>query len=469
MRKMKTKSSQDTIAAISTAAVPSAIGIIRISGKDVAKICSQILYKNNQNLSETYIYQNPRYVTFCELKTSSQKLDQVLFTFFKAPHSFTGEDMGELSLHGNPILMRKVLELLFTLGARPAERGEFTKRAYLNGKLNISSAEAISRLVNARSKFELELAQKNLFGELQRLESRLRSELLNIKAECEAEIDFSTEDLTFESLEERKLRIEKVIQLCKKIINGSQRAEQIIQKTKIVIYGEPNVGKSSLMNLILGKERAIVSHIPGTTRDFLSEDLFLEGLPIQLVDTAGVRDTQDPIEKLGIQKSESEFETANVRVLVIDLSYPYDEDEFLKRYATKLRNTIVLGNKLDIIHQTWDLEKFKSILKEKEAHFVACSCKSKQGLEELIETIHKTVEQQEFQEDIILLEERNFYLINQIQNSLQNALKLIEENAPAEVYVKEVDLCLELVGEINGRVENEEILGRIFSKFCVGK
>lgn len=408
-------------------------------------------------------------MTLCELKTFSQKLDQVLFTFFKAPHSFTGEDMGEISLHGNPILMRKVLELLFTLGARPAERGEFTKRAYLNGKLDLSSAEAISRLVNARSKFELELAQKNLFGELHKLESRLRSELLNIKAECEAEIDFSTEDLTFESLQERKFRIERVIQLCKKIINGSQRAEQIIQKTKIVIYGEPNVGKSSLMNLILGKDRAIVSHIPGTTRDFLSEDLFLEGLPIQLVDTAGVRETQDPIEKLGIQKSEAEFETANVRVLVIDLSFPFNEENFLQRYAPKLKDTIVLGNKVDILHETWDLDNFSSKLKQKGAYFVAFSCKTKQGLEELLETIHKLIEKQEFQEDLILLEERNFYLINQIQNSLQNALKLLEENAPAEVYVKEIDLCLERIGEINGRVENEEVLGRIFSKFCIGK
>ncbi len=392
-----------------------------------------------------------------------------MFTFFKAPNSFTGEDMGEISLHGNPILMRKVLELLFTLGARPAERGEFTKRAYLNGKLDISSAEAISRIVNARSKFELELAQKNLFGELQKLESRLRSELLNIKAECEAEIDFSTEDLTFESLKERKSRIDRVIQLCKKIINGSQRVEQIIQKTKIVIYGEPNVGKSSLMNLILGKERAIVSHIPGTTRDFLSEDLFLEGLPIQLVDTAGVRDTEDPIEKLGIQKSDSEFESANIRVLVIDLSLPFKEEEFLQRYATKLQNTIVLGNKLDICHETWDLERFSYKLKEKAAYFIACSCKSKQGLDELIETIHKLVTKQEIHEDVILLEERNFYLLTQIQNSLQNALKLIEENAPAEIYVKEIDFCLSLIGKINGRVENEEILGRIFSKFCVGK
>lgn len=396
-------------------------------------------------------------------------MDQVLFTFYKAPNSFTGEDMGELSMHGNPILMRKVLELLFTLGARPAERGEFTKRAYLNGKLNISSAEAISRIVNARSKFELELAQKNLFGELQKLESRLRSELINIKAECEAEIDFSTEDLTFESLEERKNRFKRVIELCQKVIDGSQRAEQVIQKTKIVIYGEPNVGKSSLMNLILGKERAIVSHIPGTTRDFLTEDLYLEGLPIQLVDTAGIRETEDLVEKLGIQRSEKEFESANVRILVIDLSQSYDVNKFFERYGTKLKNTIVLGNKFDILHSTWNLNEFAKNLSEVGARFIKCSCKSKEGVDELLSKIHELVSSSENHEDFILLEERNIYLLKQIISNLNQALKLLEENAPAEIYVKEIDCSLDLVGQINGRIDTEEILGRIFSKFCVGK
>ncbi|MCX7999037.1 MAG: tRNA uridine-5-carboxymethylaminomethyl(34) synthesis GTPase MnmE [Leptospiraceae bacterium] len=467
-RRKKTKN-HDTIAAISTAAIPSAIGIIRISGKKTSKICSQILYKNQKPLTEEYFYKNPRYVTYCDLVISNKMLDQVLFTFFKAPHSFTGEDMGEISMHGNPILMRKVLESLFTLGARPAERGEFTKRAYLNGKLDISSAEAISRLINARSKFELELAQKNLFGELWKLESRLRSELMNIKAECEAEIDFSTEDLTFESLEERKNRFKNVIELCQKIISGSQRAEQMIQKTKIVIYGEPNVGKSSLMNLILGKERAIVSHIPGTTRDFLTEDLYLEGLPIQLVDTAGIRETEDLVEKLGIQRSEKEFESANVRILVVDLSQNSNVDKFFERYATKLQNTIVLGNKCDILHPTWNLNEFSQRLTEMGAYFVKCSCKSKEGVDELLEKIHELISSSEIHEDVVLLEERNIYLLKKIISNLETALTLINENAPSEIYVKEVDSCLELVGQINGRIDTEEILGRIFSKFCIGK
>jgi tRNA modification GTPase len=459
----------DTIAAVSTAAYPSAIGIIRISGPLVTQICSQILFRKDKPISKEWMQTHPRFSTYCELVFSQEKLDQVLFTFYPSPNSFTGEDMGEISLHGNPILLKKTLDILFTLGARPAQKGEFTKRAYFNGKLDISSALAISQVISARSKFELELAQKNMFGEIHRLESRLRSELINIKAECEAEIDFSTEDLTFESLEQRKLRIKSISQLCKKVISGNERAQSIIQKSKIVIYGEPNTGKSSLMNLILGRERAIVSHIPGTTRDFLAEDLYLEGLPIQLVDTAGVRETKDPIEKQGIERSEKEFSTANVRILVIDLSLAYDLRNFENKYLDKLAGTIVVGNKLDLVHPSWDLISFEEYLKQKNSSFVEFSCKSKIGLENLLQKIHAHISSEENFQDLVLLEDRNLYLLKKILHCLQEADKLIEENAPVEVYVKEIDQALDYVGQINGRIDTEEVLGRIFSKFCVGK
>lgn len=459
----------DTIAAVSTAALPSAIGVIRISGYRVTSICSQILSRNNIPISEEWMRSHPRFSTYCELASRFEKIDQILFTFYAAPNSFTGEDMGELSLHGNPILIKKALELIFSLGARPAEKGEFSKRAYTNEKLDISSALAISQVISARSRFELELAQKNMFGEMHRLESRLRSELINIKAECEAEIDFSTEDLTFESFEERKNKIKTVTEICKKVIKGNDRAQNIIQKSKIVIYGDPNTGKSSLMNLILGRERAIVSHIPGTTRDFLSEDLHLEGLPIQLVDTAGVRDTSDPIEKLGIERSEKEFSTANVRILVIDLSIPYENKSFENKYSDKLERTIVLGNKYDIIHSSWDLNSLQEYLHQKNSSFVKCSCKLKTGVDELIREIHLHISKEDSMEDMILLEDRNLYLLKKILDSLENAERLMEENAPAEVYVREIDFALEHIGQINGRIDTEEILGRIFSKFCVGK
>jgi tRNA modification GTPase len=297
----------------------------------------------------------------------------------------------------------------------------------------------------------------------------LRSELINIKAECEAEIDFSTEDLTFESFQERKERLKKVRELCQKVISGNDRAQKIIQKSKIVIYGDPNTGKSSLMNLILGRDRAIVSNIPGTTRDFLAEDMHLEGLPIQLVDTAGVRDTNDPIEKLGIERSEKEFATANIRVLVIDLSLPFKENEFLERYANKLERSIILGNKFDIIDPSWDLDYLKELLKSRNSSFVKCSCKQRIGVDELIAEIHSHISGEENSGDMVLLEERNLYLLKKILDSLEKAETLMEENAPAEIYVKEIDFTLMYIGQINGRVDTEEILGRIFSKFCVGK
>ncbi|EMO06805.1 ferrous iron transport protein B-like protein, partial [Leptospira interrogans serovar Icterohaemorrhagiae str. Verdun HP] len=185
---------------------------------------------------------------------------------------------------------------------------------------DLTEVEAIGRLISARSRFELELAQKNVFGEVTRFTSNLRSQLISLKAECEAEIDFSTEDLTYESLEERKTRIENVKSLCQTLISKSSSAEKLIQQFRIVLYGEPNTGKSSLMNVLLGKERSIISEIPGTTRDYISEEIFLEGIPVRLVDTAGVRETTDHIEKLGIERSEKEFQSADVRLFLVDVS-----------------------------------------------------------------------------------------------------------------------------------------------------
>lgn len=337
-----------TIAAISTSLQTGAIGVIRLSGPDTLSISQKIISKNNSSLTRDYISSRPRIAIYCELGTI-KKIDKIIYIYYPAPNSYTGEDMAEFSLHGNPILLREALELVFQNGARPANRGEFTKRAYLNQKIDLTEAEAVSQIIEARSMFELELAQKNTFGEIHRLSSKLRSELINLKAECEAEIDFSEEDLTLENMFERIRRIKSLITLCSETIESSSRADTLRERAKVVIYGEPNTGKSTLMNILLGHDRAIVSDIAGTTRDYLSEDLHFSGIPVRLVDTAGIRDTVDTIEKLGIEKSKKEFLSANLKIIVLDASNLGESFIFLKSHKEDLKNSIIIINKIDII------------------------------------------------------------------------------------------------------------------------
>ncbi|TGL44510.1 tRNA uridine-5-carboxymethylaminomethyl(34) synthesis GTPase MnmE [Leptospira perdikensis] len=459
----------DTIAALSTASGPGAIGILRVSGSAVLPIVLAVLQKNGSPLTEEFISNQKRTAIFCDFIDSEKPLDQIVFFYFPAPNSYTGEDLAEFHLHGNPILLKRALQILFEKGARPAQKGEFTKRAYLNGKINLSGAEAIGRLIEARSRYELELAQKNVFGEITKLSSKIRSDLISLKAECEAEIDFSTEDLTFESLEERKNRMVSLKSLCSKLIRDSERAETLILQSTVVLFGEPNTGKSSLMNLLIGKDRSIISDIPGTTRDYIAEELSLDGIPIRLVDTAGIRETSDNIEQMGIERSKREADSANVKLLLIDTSLPFDRSSFLEKHKERLHSSIVVANKIDEKNKDWNPNDFENLQKEFQLEFIEISCKTKQGIPGLLELLKSKLTSQDSSEDIILLEDRQRYHIQKIESSLSEAIRLMENEAPAEIYIQEINSCLKEIGEVNGHVENEEILGRIFSKFCVGK
>lgn len=460
----KKQTLNDTIAAVSTASGSGAIGIIRMSGPEALTISSSFLYSKNKPVSPSDV--QPRMAIQCVFQIGDRQVDQILFFYFKAPNSYTGENLCEFHFHGNPILLREALDAIFRAGARPAKQGEFSRRAFLNEKLDLTEAEAIGRLISARSRFELELAQKNVFGEVSRFTSNLRSQLISLKAECEAEIDFSTEDLTYESLEERKARIEKVKTLCQTVITKSDSAEKLIQQLRIVLYGEPNTGKSSLMNVLLGKDRSIISEIPGTTRDYISEEILLEGIPVRLVDTAGVRETEDRIEKLGIERSEKEFQSADIRLFLVDVSKKENWKEFISKTQDRLEGSILVANKIDILDSSWDPNLFSEV---KDLTVCEISCKTKEGISILLGAIKEKAGTMGHSEDYVLLEERQRYHFETIVRCLNNTLQLIGEGAPAEIYIKEIDYALSEIGEVNGRVDTEEILGRIFSKFCVGK
>lgn len=459
----------DTIAALSTAQGPGAIGILRVSGTAVLPIALAVLHKNGSPLTEEFILNQKRAAIFCDFVDAEKPLDQIVFFYFPSPNSYTGEDLAEFHLHGNPILLKRALQILFDKGARPAQKGEFTKRAYLNGKINLSGAEAIGRLIEARSRYELELAQKNVFGEITKLSSKIRSDLISLKAECEAEIDFSTEDLTFESLEERKNRMISLKNLCSKLIKDSERAETLILQSTVVLFGEPNTGKSSLMNLLIGKDRSIISDIPGTTRDYIAEELSLDGIPIRLVDTAGIRETSDNIEQMGIERSKREADSANVKLLLIDTSVPFDKSSFLTKHKERLHGSILVANKIDEKHKDWNRNQLDELQNEFELEISEISCKTKIGIPHLLELLKTKITSKDNSEDVVLLEDRQRYHIQKIESNLSEAIRLMEEETPAEIYIQEINSSLKEIGEVNGHVENEEILGRIFSKFCVGK
>jgi tRNA modification GTPase len=464
-----TKSSlSETIAAISTAPSGGAVGILRVSGPETLIISSTILRKTKESISN-----HPRKAIFTKFYDQELVLDEILFLYFNGPNSYTGEDMAEFHLHGNPILMKKALHVILNHGARPAKPGEFTKRAFLNQKLSLTQAEGVNRIISARSQLELELAQKNVQGELKRISSQLRSELLNVKAELEAEIDFSTEDLTYENKDQRISRIHKVIEICKNCLNQSESVNKILAQNKVVLYGEPNSGKSSLMNLLLGRDRSIISDIAGTTRDYITESMQIDGFPFELVDTAGIRDSIDPIEKQGIQRSIDESKKANVRLFVIDVSISLNWNEFFMNHIEFMNHSIFIFNKFDIISQellnsnSW--KEFVNKIKPISLGQIFVSCKTKEGIKDLVKLIHENLIDTSKNNDYILLEDRQKYHFERIEYYLNKALENIQANIPAEIIVLDINEAIDHIGELNGKVSNEEVLGRIFSIFCVGK
>jgi len=454
---------RDTIAAIATPYGESAIGIVRLSGPESL----QILKKVFKGKSSSF---RPRFAHYgFVVDKNGEPIDEAVVIYYKAPHSYTGEDMVELNLHGNPLILKRVLNRLLEEGARLAEPGEFTKRAFLNGKLDLTQAEAVAELISAKTELARKLALNQLQGALSKEIKPLREELLMLHALVESSIEFEEEDIPTITPEELKERLKKILQRVERLLKTAQTGKAIREGLKLAIVGLPNVGKSSLFNRLLGEERAIVTDIAGTTRDYLEETVNLKGVPIRLIDTAGIREAKDTVERIGVERSLQKLKEADIVLFVVDASKENLLEEEIKLAQTLAESgkpVLVVINKIDLGRKLQLPENFPL----KGAPTVEVSAKTGEGLEKLGEEILKTAGVNAAEGGNIYISVRHENLLKRAKKALENALNYLKgEFYSPEILMLDLREATDALGEIIGEVTTEDVLGQIFSTFCIGK
>lgn len=457
--------STTTIAAIATPPGEGAIGIIRLSGPRAFAIAQQVFRRargDTQPLQSHRVY----YGTLHDPQTG-ELLDRALMIPFRAPHSYTGEDVVELSCHGSPHLLRRVLAILWRLGAEPAQPGEFTQRAFLNGKLDLAQAEAVADLIRARTDAQRRSALALHEGVLSRTVRRLNDEVLGLLATVEAVIDFSEEigELEPETLAPR---IENLIRSLEELLARAQQGRMLREGVRVAIVGRPNVGKSSLLNALLGEERAIVTPIPGTTRDLIEESFQVGGVPFVVQDTAGLRESGDPVEQIGIERTRRAIQSADILLVVLDLSEGLTPaDSALLRHLPDELPKVLVWNKCDLVPSTVHMPEAPAMGVKAT---VALSALTGQGVEQLLQTLLEILDLTGVgDQSLLLTHQRHIHAVQSAHDSLQSALQgLLTGSAPDLIAVDLRSAWLAL-GEITGDTVDSELVNRIFRDFCIGK
>ena len=458
-----------TIAAISTAMTESGIGIVRMSGEEAYQIADKIYRskKGNKVLAE----QKSHTIHYGYIVDGDETIDEVLVMLMRGPHSFTGEDTVEINCHGGVFVVKKILETTIKYGARPAQPGEFTKRAFLNGRIDLSQAEAVIDVIQSKNEYALKSSVSQLKGNIKKKINEIRNEILYHTAFIETALD-DPEHISVDGYgEQLKVVVDNNLKEIKELLASADDGRIIKEGINTVIVGKPNAGKSSLLNLMVGEDRAIVTDIAGTTRDVLQETINLQGISLNIMDTAGIRNTEDIVEKIGVEKAISHANDADLIIYVIDSSTPLDENDYKILEIVRKKKTIILLNKsdLDMMITRKDVE---DILPEKDMiPVIEISAKNQKGIDELEEALKEMFYKGSisFNSEIYITNVRQKTALQDAYESLRKVKESIELGMPEDFYSIDLMDAYESLGNITGETIGEDLVNEIFSKFCMGK
>ena len=459
-------SENDTIAAISTPVGEGGISIIRISGEDALPVAEKI-YKGKDLAKVTSHTINYGHIIDPD---SHEEVDEVMVSVMRAPHTYTCEDVVEINCHGGLLATNRILQLVLSYGARMAEPGEFTKRAFLNGRIDLSQSEAVMDLIRAKTDKSMKVALNQLDGDLSRLIRHLRKDILDVLAQVEVNIDYpeydAVEEMTTKMLKEKATDIQRRIQA---LLKTAKQGKVLREGLATAIIGRPNVGKSSLLNSLLHEDKAIVTDVAGTTRDVIEEYVNVNGVPLKLIDTAGIRDTDDTVEKIGVERSKKALDAADLILLLIDSSALLTAEDRELLAATTDKQRIVILNKTDLPTKV-DLPELKELIGTDAV--IETSIINHEGMDQLgerISTMFFDEGIESSQNNVMVTNARHIGLLHQANDALSDVLKGINDGMPVDLVQIDMTRCWDLLGEITGDSYQDELLDQLFSQFCLGK
>lgn len=458
----------DTIASISTALTPSGIGIVRLSGDESISLVNDLFVSTQQHKKLKDVLSHTINYGHLVDPADATVLDEVMVSVMKGPHSYTKEDVVEINCHGGLLIMESILKLLLSRGARLAEPGEFTKRAFLNGRLDLTQAEAVMDLIHSKTQLSLKSSVGQLGGRLAKQLETIKEAIIGLIAHIEASIDYPEYDIEDLAQDQIKANVGLIRDNVIAMANSYDNGKIIKEGIKTAIIGKPNVGKSSLLNALLGEERAIVTDVPGTTRDVLEEYMNIHGIPIQLIDTAGIRKTEDHVEKIGVERSKNQLEEADLVIFMLDVSRVLDQEDKDIMSLLHDRQVICLMNKIDL-EEKIDRRQIIEILGE--GHMIDVSAKNHQGIDHLEDYIREKFlgGKIDINNQVYITNVRHKHALDAAIESLDAVIASIDMSMPEDCYAIDLKNAYEHIGDITGDSVKEDMMTEIFSRFCLGK